>query len=402
MQALCVSKVKLTDLLDQVLDSLCSEFLQIFKLTLENELLRLRDDILRTRRYQRGNVLKRWGFTVRKWIQTPLGLLSEVRIPRIRSYAREVSLFCDRYVKRSGLMNALFLEMFLWGMSSRRLSVLSAKLYRSGLTASSICRLKRLVADRVAQWRQRRVSAEIGVLVVDGVYGRFRERGKAVCLMAIGVDRQGHAHLLDWQGAQSESTTNWRRLFRRLYARGLTRVELVVSDHAAAITEAMRSVWGRHCRQQLCLWHFSREVGRLLSALDPAEQRAYRRDFWELFGSLDVHELQQRWEAMKQKWRNKAAKAVLHVETHLTQLVAYYDYPSTWRHRLRTVNLAEGFFSQLQNLMRRYPGWVNEEQLLQIVGLQILGMKVFQHNKNHRYTQGATLNILNMNFNRIT
>ena len=161
MSSLCLSKIKLSELLNQVFEDLRGEFLLLFKSNLEAQLEDIRDQIIRTRRYQRGNVKKRWGYTVRKWIQTPIGNLESIRLPRIRDHSHEISLFCDRYVKRSGIINSLIIEMFLWGMSTHRLRILSRNLYQIGMTVSGISHLKRLVAT--GSRRCRRVELMMGL-----------------------------------------------------------------------------------------------------------------------------------------------------------------------------------------------------------------------------------------------
>ncbi len=83
------------------------------------------------------------------------------------------------------------------------------------------------------------------------------------------------------------------------------------------------------------------------------------------------------------------------------KLLAFLGYPQSWRHRIRTVNLAEGFFSRLQRLLTRYPGWVNEEHIIGIVGLFIAGSQVFHHNQFNFYQPRISENILSLNFNRI-
>lgn len=402
MRALCVSKVKFSEVLDQVFADLQSEFLGLFKASLEGHLEALRDRIIGTRRYQRGNTRKRWGYTVRKSIQIPVGELQQVRIPRIRDHAHEISLFCDRYVKRAGIITALIIEMFLWGMSTRRLSILSKKLYGIGLTPTSISRLKQLVAERVAQMRSAPIAEDIQILVIDGLHGKFRKRGQGVCLLAIGLDGEGHATLLDWSGCSSESAQNWRRLFRRLKKRGLKRVKLVVSDDASGVPQAIRDVWGEECEHQLCLWHFSREVAQCLKRRSPEEVEEFMRDYWEIFNARTPKEAAKRWKKFLHTWQARQPAAISKMKNKHHKLFCFLQYPSKWRHRIRTVNLAERFFAQLQTFLQRFPGWIDEEHIALIVGLFIQGMKLFQRNQENYYAQEILENILNTNFNRIT
>ncbi len=327
MKALYVSKVKFSEVLSQVLEELRPKFLDMFRVILEQELQAIRDRIIRTRRYVRGNVKKRWGYTVRKWIQTPLGTLEQVRIPRIREVQHEVSLFCDQYVKRSGEISAVLLEMFLWGLSSRRCSVMSQKLFRSGLSANGISLLKRLVMSQVIEMRTGPISSEIKILVVDGVHGKYRGVGRGVCLLAIGVDETGKAHLLDWLGCQGESRRNWKRLFRRLRARGLQKVHLVVSDDRPEMGEAIERVWGKDCAHQLCLWHISQEIKRGLTHRARGYVRQIMRDFWEVFDGLDLSEATTRWDQFVKTWSLKEPKTIEKFKEKKDHLFLYYAYP---------------------------------------------------------------------------
>jgi len=401
MGSLVMSKLKLSELLDQVYFSLQEKFIALFKESLQESLEQLRDQIIRTPRYQRGNVLKRWGYTVRKWLTTPIGVIEGVRIPRIRDYCHEVRLFMDSYVKRSALMNALMLEMFVWGISSRRLSILSKKLFSVGVTAQTVSRLQRLVKASVSRLRECRIESDIQILIVDGVYGRYRGRKRGVCLLAIGVDSNGKAHILDWIGASSEGLKWYRQLFRRLWERGLHVLKLLVSDGEPSIVSAARAVWGAGFAHQLCLWHFSQELGRHMVQRHWQHLRRFFRDYWAIFDALELPEAQQRWQLFMQRWQAQEPHAVAHMQRKRQKLLAFLGYPQSWQHRIRTVNLAEGFFARLQQLLKRYPGWVDEEHIRFIVGLFILSSKVFHHNQMNLYQPGIPVNILSANFNRI-
>jgi len=105
--------------------------------------------VIGNRRYGRGFPYKRWGYTIRKWIQTPIGLLQHVKIPRVRGYGREIGLLIDRYVHRSRELDEILLEGFLWGISSRRLRIWAKRVFGDSLSHSGICQLKSLIRDRV-------------------------------------------------------------------------------------------------------------------------------------------------------------------------------------------------------------------------------------------------------------
>ena len=376
-----VKKVSLSKLLNQVFDDLRQRFLDEFQSHLEQELLLLRDRIIGSKPYQRGFRYKRWGYSLRKYIQTPIGVLSCVRIPRIRHAYKEVNMFLDRYVKRMGLLNEWLLEQFIWGMSLRRLEVIQQRLYQEGLTIGALSRLKRPFEQMSEKMRSKPIdNSHYEALVVDGIYGRYRKKGKGVCLVAIGVDHSGHAELLSWRAALSESTQSWYRLFLDLRNRGLRSIKLLVSDDTSGVQQAIDWVWGKDTRHQLCLWHMSQTLERYANQKHNAQRQAR---YWAIFNAPDREEAYQRFEEFCLGYERSEPDLVGYLCQKQGQLFRFYDFPGSWRHRVRTTNLAEGFFSRLNPFLKRFPGWQNEKHIMQVVGLFHLGSKAFNHYKKN-------------------
>lgn len=398
MSSLSVTDYKFTDLLSQAFSEVHNVLLQIFKEALENSLLQLRDEVIGAKAYHRGMRYKRWGYTIRKWIQTPIGVLEQVRIPRVRSAHNEIRLFIDRFRRRSRELEEILLEGYLWGMSSRRLSVLMKRLFKDSLSATSICNLKQTVRERIEEYRNQSISDDIIALVVDGVWLKLRNRGKVVILAALGITSQGQVVFLGWQVSESESISSWTHLFRRLLSRGMQIPEVVISDDTPGIKRAMEYAFGSKVKHQLCLWHVSEDMKRYISNRQYWNVRYFMRDYWEVFDALSKKELEKRLEQFVQKWQEKEPEAIRIFLSKKKNLIVYYDYDLKWRHRLRTTNLAEGFFKHLRTFIRRYPGWINEEQIDVTFGLHLLGMKAYRHNKNNQETP---ISITNLNFNRI-
>ena len=108
--------------------------------------------------------------------------------------------------------------------------------------------------------RSESIDEETKILVVDGLWCKYRSRGKGVVLVALGVDSVGMVTLLDWLGCEGESKSNWYRLFRLLQRRGLEDVELVVSDGVPGILDALRFLWKREIPHQYCLWYLTWKI----------------------------------------------------------------------------------------------------------------------------------------------
>ena len=404
MATLVANKGSFSEFLNQVFFSVQEELLALLKEALERELEHLRDRIIGTRRYCRGNVWKRWGYTVRKYIDTPVGPLQNVRVPRIRGNHREVRLFVDRYVKRSGQVMEVLLGMFLWGMSTRKVSIMSQRLYALGLSPMGVSHLKDRLREKITEYRRMPISDDIEILVVDGVYGRFRKRefgAKGVCLVAIGVDWAGRARILDWQASDSESNEQWYKLFRRLYNRGLRQVSLLVSDDAGGAIKAAKYVWGEGLKHQLCLWHFCSRLQEAMVGADWRTKRDMRKEYWKLFDSDELEEAQELARDFVKKWAKNYPEIGQKFEEHWGKLFAFYQYPLHWRHRVRTVNLAEGFFSHLQTFLRRAPGWVDKAHVEFLLGLFVISCRAFRTAKQYLHLHPRRCPILFPNFNKI-
>ncbi len=398
MPSLSVTDYKFSDLLSQAFSEVHSDLLQLLKESLESSLIQLRDEVIGSKAYHRGMRYKRWGYTVRKWIQTPIGLLEQVRIPRVRSAYAEIRLFIDRFCRRSSEMEEILLEGYVWGMSSRRLSLLMRRVFKDSLSASSICKLKQNICGQIEKYRSQNISKDIIALVVDGVWIRYRNKSKGVILAALGITSVGHVVFLDWQVSESESGAAWLRLFRMLRSRGMQIPDVVISDDTPSIKQAIRFAFGEEVKHQLCLWHVSQDMKRNMQNRQYWNVRYFMRDFWEVFDALSKKELEKRATQFVESWQEKEAHAIKIFLTKKQQLIIYFDYDMKWRHRLRTTNLAEGFFRHLRTFIRRYPGWVDDAQVDTTFGLFLLGINAYRHNKNDLENP---VSINGSNFNRI-
>ena len=398
MSSLLVTDYTFTELISQAFSQVHSDLLQILKHALETLLLQIRDEVIGAKAYHRGMRYKRWGYTIRKGIQTPIGILTQVRIPRVRSKYNEIRLFIERFKRRSAELEEILLEGYLWGMSSRRLSLLMKRLFKDSLSATSICKLKATVRSQIEQYRTQRIKEEIVGLVVDGIWLKLRNREKVVLLVALGITRQGKVIFLDWQVSKSETISAWTRLFRTLLSRGMNMPEVVVSDDVAGMGRAIKYAFGTGVKHQLCLWHVSEDLKRHLRDRKYWNVRYFMRDYWDVFDALSQKELNERFDQFVAKWQVKEPEAIGIFLAKREKLIVYYEYDFRWRHRLRTTNLAEGFFRHLRTFFNRYPGWVDEEQIDFTFGFYLLGMNAYRHNKVH---PEVPISINNVNFNRI-
>jgi len=326
----------------------------------------------RLARYRlQGRKAYAWGYLRRKTLLTPVGDLGPIRIPRLRVEGHEVRLI-PRHVRRIRPLDLLTAEATIGGISRRRMSGWLFRANGERLSAATIGRIVFDLAQEAETQRYIRLDPnEYPAVAVDGLYGRYRCASEAVLVVAMGVRWDGTFEVLDWQAGQSESADLLEGLLDRLYRRGLTSLKLLVGDGAGAL-QAAREIVYPGADFQLCLWHLGRTLKRGLAM---AEQRRFTRDYWEVYNGLDRREVRSRARRFVRRWKSIAHQGIETFRAHFEQTLGYLQFPPQWRHRVRTVNLAEGFFRNFRRFFNRFPGFQDEAHLSRSMGLYLLGAK---------------------------
>jgi len=365
-------RVALKDVIEQGWKQLQSGFLNQLRQTIEGLLAAERDRRVAECR-QRGEKVYRWGYTVRKYIQTVWGALEQVRIPRLRG--REEIGLLEKY-QRHGLEEVLF-ALAVGGLSQRKVVGWVRRFLGGALTPATIGAVLEQAGAQIQARRSQPLSpGSYRALTVDGIYLRYRRRAdrpgrKGVLLVAVGVKDGGQFEVLDWQAAVEETTDAYEALFTRLWRRGLEKVELIVSDGAEAVTSAAEIVYPQTAHQ-LCLLHWFWTLEGVTPPLLKPQRRKFRREFWWIF-EADNEEQLRNWSAsFCRRWRFYAPEMVAKFQAELPRVLAYWRFPLAWRHRLRTSNLAEGFFKHLRRYLGRFPGCIDGAHSEQVLGCYLL------------------------------
>lgn len=322
---------------------------------------------------QRGEKVYRWGYTVRKCWQTLWGALEQVRVPRLRG--REEIGILEKY-QRHGLDEVLF-ALAVGGLSQRKAVGWVRRFLGGTLSPATIGAVLRQAQEQVQVRRAQPLSPGIyRALTVDGIYLRYRRGAdrparQGVLLVAVGVRDGGRFEVLDWQAAEAETTEAYERLFTRLWRRGLQEVELIVSDGEQAISSAAAMVYAG-AAHQLCLVHWFHNLEALTPQLRWWQRRKFRREFWWVWEADNEGQLRKWAASFCRRWRFWAPEMVKKFQAELPRVLAYLRFPMPWRHRLRTSNLAEGFFRHLRRYLGRFPGCMDDAHSEQVLGCYLL------------------------------
>src|SRR5438105_1200866 len=275
-----VDEAKLRGHVDEVVRSSVEE-------TLNGLLDAEADQISRAQRYERSpeRVDGRAGHYERK-LETKAGEVT-LRVPKLRRLPIETAIV-ERYKRRESSVEEALVEMYLAGVSVRRVEDITEALWGTRVSPSTVSALNQKIYARIREWRDRPIAGEHPYVYLDGIWLN-REFGGEVrpvaVLVAIGVNADGFREILGVMEGAKEDTQSWLAFLRHLKERGLAGVRLVISDKCLGLVEALGECFPE-ARWQRCVVHWYRnamrvvptgkvrEVLALLKAIHAQEDRA--------------------------------------------------------------------------------------------------------------------------------
>lgn len=365
-------RVTLRELVEQAWQQVEGQAREMLKRSVEGLLLAERDRRV-AEAQQRGEKVYRWGYTVRKCWTTLWGSLEQVRIPRLRG--REEIGLVERYERHS--LDQMLFALTVGGLSQRKVVGWVRRFLGGRLSPATIGAVLGQARQQVEQRRSEAIPPRrYRAIVVDGIYLRYRRSvaqaaRPGVLLVAVGVREGGGFEVLDWRAASAETAEDYEELLTRLWKRGLEGVELIVSDGLSAIVSAAQMVYPAAGHQR-CLAHWFRNLEALTPRFPWFQRRQFRREFWWIWEAETLGQARDWARRFGARWRWSAPEMVEKFQFELEQVLAFFAFPVSWRHRLRTTNLGEGWFKHLRRYLSRFPGCRNAEHSEQVLGCFLL------------------------------
>jgi len=297
---------------------------------------------------------------------TQLGVISGIRVPRARGRV-ERQVF-RRYQRRQGVVDALIREMFLAGISTRRVGQVLSVLLGEPVSAQTVSRLARSLDQEVARFHEAPLTDDVRYLLLDGVSMRVKGAAgvkRRLVLCAYGITVSGQRRLLAFRLAQSESAQAWEAFLSQLQARGLAghRLKLIVTDGCLGLHQALETVYPYVPRQR-CWVHKLRNVSNLLSRRQQAECLAGARSIYQAATRREAIGAYWAW---THRWREEAPKAVACLERDLDELLNVLACPEAHRRKVRTTNAIERAFREVRRRTRPMSCFTNSASCERII-----------------------------------
>jgi len=319
--------------------------------------------------------LVRHGHLPEREIMTGIGPVA-VRCPRVRDRGGAgserisfSSAILPPYARRTKSLEVLIPILYLKGISTGDFEpALSALLGKdaSGLSASTIGRLKEAWSDEHLRWSKRDLSAKRYVYFwVDGIHVQARLEDAAQCLLVIvGATPEGKKELVGLIDGVRESAQSWRELLLDLKRRGLAIApELAIADGALGFWQAVEEVWPT-TRGQRCWVH---KTANVLNKLPKSQQPKAKRALQEIWMAETKKDALAAFDVFVETWNVKYDKAVECLTKDRDALLAFYDFPAEhWKH-LRTSNVIESAFATVRHRTVRSKGCLSNKTALAMI-----------------------------------
>jgi transposase-like protein len=290
---------------------------------------------------------------------TPAGKIERLEVPRDREGEFVTEVF-ERYKRMTGDVEEAVLEMYLSGISVRKIAGVTEALSRVKVGKDAVSRIARRLEEEQKEWRERTLEEkEYPYLYLDATYLKVRW-GASVTSMAllvcVGVDEEGFREVLAVEVASTEKGAAYASLLRGLIDRGLSGVRLVVSDDhegikAAVFAELPGVEWQR------CAVHFQRNV---LSQVPASSMAEIAEDLSAIFKVRREKTARALAEEFLEIYGGRFPKAISVFEAGIDDTLIYLSYPGSHHARLRTTNMLERLFREVKRRTRVVGVFPNE------------------------------------------
>jgi transposase-like protein len=328
------------------------------------------DQLCGAERYERSadRIDTRAGSYDRK-LQTKAGEVT-LKVPRLRSLPFETQII-ERYRRRESSVEEALMEMYLAGVSVRRVEDITEALWGTRVSPSAVSELNQKLYVRIEEWRNQPIGGTFAYVSLDGIWLKRSWGGEVknvAVLVAIGVDQDGYRQVLGVCEGAKEDTESWRQFLRHLKERGLKGVRLVTSDKCLGLVEALGEFYPE-ADWQRCMVHWYRNVG----------STAPKSKIKEVMAMLKAIHAQEDREAAEKKAVDvvaklktmKLTKAAKCVEEGASETLSYMAYPREHWTRIRTNNPLERLMREIRRRTRVVGAFPDGNSALMLVAARL-------------------------------
>jgi transposase-like protein len=302
-------------------------------------------------------------------LQTKAGEVT-LTVPKLRNLPFETAII-ERYRRRESSVEEALIEMYLAGVSVRRVEDITQALWGTRVSASTVSDLNQKIYGKINEWRERPLVGDFPYVFLDGLWLKRSWGGEVKnvsVLVAIGVAQSGYREILAVSEGAKEDTASWTTFLRELKDRGLKGVELFVSDKCLGLVENLADFYPDALWQR-CVVHFYRNVWTAVPTGKVKEVAAMLK---AIHAQEDAKAAKEKALQIVEKLRlMRLAKAAEIVENGIGETLSYYSMPPEHWRCLRTNNPLERLMREIRRRTRVVGAFPDGQSALMLVAARL-------------------------------
>lgn len=328
------------------------------------------DQLCNAKRYERtsGRRDTRAGSYNRN-LETKAGKVS-LTVPKLRSLPFETAII-ERYRRRESSVEEALVQMYLAGVSVRRVEDITEALWGNRVSPSTVSEMNKKIYKRIDEWRNRPITSDHPYVYLDGVYLKRSWGGEVqsiAVLVAFGVSSDGYREILGVCEGAKEDKASWLAFLRHLKSRGLSGTKLFISDKCLGLVESIGECFPE-AKWQRCVVHFYRNV---FSVVPKGKVKEVATMLKAIHAQEDGKEASEKARSIAEKLKAmKLKKASELISEGIEETLVYYQYPREHWRRIRTNNPMERIMREIRRRTRVVGNFPDGESALMLVAARL-------------------------------
>ena len=293
-----------------------------------------------------------------------------IKVPKLRTLQFETAII-ERYRRRESSVEEALVEMYLAGVSVRRVEDITEALWGTKVSSGTVSKLNQKIYRTIEEWRQRPIEGEHSYVYLDGISLKRSWGGEVrnvSVLVAIGVSNEGYREILGVAEGAKEDKESWSSFLRYLKERGLKGVKLFITDKCMGLIESLGDFYPK-ARWQRCVVHFYRNV---FTAVPKGKVKEVAAMLKAIHAQEDRKEAAKKAAIVVKKLQGmKLGKAAAVVKDGVEETFSYYWFPREHWRRIRTNNPLERIMKEIRRRTRVVGSFPDGNSALMLVAARL-------------------------------
>ncbi len=310
----------------------------------------------------------------------------KLQMPKLRNLTFETSII-ERYKRRESSVEEALIEMYLAGVSVRRVEDITEALWGTRVSPGTVSNLNKKIYEQIEVWRNRPLKGSYPFVYLDGIWLK-RSWGGSVenvsVLVGIGINEEGYREIIGVVEGLKEDKESWKNFLRHLKERGLKGVQLVISDKCLGLLETLGEFYPE-AKWQRCVVHYYRNV---FSVVPKGKAKEVAAMLKAIHGQEDHQAAQEK--ALQVALRlegMKLASAAKLVREGIEETLSYMSFPREFWRRIRTNNPMERIMREIRRRTRVVGCFPDGHSALMLVAARL------RHIASSKWGSGVYLNM---------